>query len=205
MIEKTPAVLEKIESGEIAGKVSLPVLRQALYVMASNKRRALSKAKKRGEVRGGGRKPWRQKGTGRARVGSIRSPLWRGGGVVFGPTAEHHFHKSLPQKMKTKALLSALKLKSEKGKLFLLKRGLPGVKKTKEVLVFLSQLPLVKNRLIVIPHTEGKTSWRNLGGVSFLPAAQLNIEDILKAGEVVFLPEAWEIVKKRLAPEGHRR
>jgi len=191
--------LKKIEVGDIGGKTSLAALRQALYIQSGNQRRATAKTKKRGEVRGGGRKPWRQKGTGRARAGSSRNPLWRGGGVAFGPTAEHHFYKRLPKKIKKIAFISALRLKSEKEKLFLVNQEIPSFEKTKEALFFLSCFPfIVVNVLIVVPKKEKEESWRNLTGVRLVSAELLGVKDILDVEEVIFSPKAWKIVKKKI-------
>ena len=89
-------------------KISQALVHQAVVAQTANMRQVLAHTKGRGEVRGGGRKPWRQKGTGRARHGSIRSPIWRGGGVTFGPTKERNFKKDINKKMKQKAMLMAL-------------------------------------------------------------------------------------------------
>ena len=100
----------ELEKRVFDGKISQALIHQAVVTYLANQRKGLASTKTRGEVRGGGIKPWRQKGTGRARVGSIRSPLWRGGGVTFGPKP-HSYHKDLPQKMRTMALKSALNAK----------------------------------------------------------------------------------------------
>ena len=100
----------ELEKRVFDGKISEALIHQAVVTYLANQRKGLASAKTRGEVRGGGIKPWRQKGTGRARVGSIRSPLWRGGGVTFGPKP-HSYYKDLPQKMKAMALKSALNAK----------------------------------------------------------------------------------------------
>ena len=92
------------------GKINMSLLHQAVVTYLANQRKGLASTKTRGEVRGGGRKPWRQKGTGRARVGSIRSPLWKGGGATFGPKPRDYSQK-MPQRMKALALKSALNAK----------------------------------------------------------------------------------------------
>src|SRR3989338_9034179 len=112
------------EKGEVTGSTILPkeifqvpmnadLVHQVLISQTANKRQISAHTKNRAEVRGGGRKPWRQKGTGRARVGSIRSPLWRGGGITFGPRTEKVYARDIPKKMRRKALLMVL---SEKAK-----------------------------------------------------------------------------------------
>jgi len=116
------------QQGKEAGTTLLPkeifglsvkpdLVHQVIISQMANRRRVIAHAKDRSEVRGGGKKPWRQKGTGRARHGSIRSPLWKGGGVTFGPTKERNFKKIIPKKMKRKALFMALSSKVKDGEL----------------------------------------------------------------------------------------
>lgn len=119
------------QKGEKTGTVELPdtvfglkwnadLVHQVVTSYAANKRRGTAQVKGRGEVRGGGRKPWRQKGTGRARHGSIRSPLWRGGGVTHGPTAERIYKKKIPKKMARKALYTVLSAKARDNEIIVL-------------------------------------------------------------------------------------
>lgn len=185
---KTP--LYNLENAKI-GEIELPdqlfnrpwnadLVEQAIRVQTANRRRPLAHAKGRGEVRGGGRKPWRQKGTGRARQGSIRSPLWRGGGVSHGPTKERSFALSLNKKMRRAALASALsrKLRDEELKIV---RALPGdIQKTKELARALK--PFLPS-ILLVPSAENKLIYRasaNLPKVKALHPTSLNVEDILK-------------------------
>ena len=112
------------QKGKEVGETELPkeifevpmnpdLVHQVVLVQAANRRRKIAKTKDRSEVRGGGKKPWRQKGTGRARHGSIRSPIWRGGGVTFGPTGREVFKKRIPKKMRRKALFMVLSAKAK--------------------------------------------------------------------------------------------
>src|SRR3989344_4341487 len=110
----SPAKLDKAVFGLKVDNHQL--LKEAYLAHLSNSRSNLAKTKKRGEVRGGGAKPWRQKGTGRARVGSIRSPIWTGGGVTFGPTGSENYNRRINTKAKRQALRQALSLAAEKGK-----------------------------------------------------------------------------------------
>ena len=123
-------------------KVNPPVVQQAVVAQQANARPVLASTKGRGEVSGGGRKPWRQKGTGRARHGSIRSPLWRGGGVTFGPSAARNFSLKINKKVRRKALLMTLSGKAADGRIVLLDElKLPAIK-SKAVVTMLESLPL---------------------------------------------------------------
>ncbi|RLC38322.1 50S ribosomal protein L4 [Candidatus Falkowbacteria bacterium] len=119
--QKCEAVGEEKLSDKVFGvKVNEALVHQAMVAQMSNERQVLAHTKDRSEVRGGGRKPWRQKGTGRARAGSTRSPIWRGGGITFGPRSERNYKKNLNKKMKQKALFMVLSDKVENKKLVLL-------------------------------------------------------------------------------------
>lgn len=131
------------QKGETIGKINLPenvfglpwngdLVHQVITSMRSNARTNTAHSKGRGEVRGGGRKPWRQKGTGRARHGSIRSPIWRGGGVTHGPSNERNYQKKINQKMKRKAFFTVLSAKRRDGELLLLNKISFAKTKTKE-------------------------------------------------------------------------
>ena len=157
------------------------VMHQALVRQLANARLASARTKTRGEVRGGGRKPWRQKGTGRARHGSIREPQWRGGGVVFGPQPGRNYRKAMPRKMRRLALRSALSVKARDGELILLdKLELPSPN-TKQVSSALSGLTGDSSALILLPEgdTNVEKSVGNLPHAKTLRAQYLNLVDIL--------------------------
>jgi large subunit ribosomal protein L4 len=157
------------------------VMHQALVRQLANARLASARTKTRGEVRGGGRKPWRQKGTGRARHGSIREPQWRGGGVVFGPQPGRNYRKAMPRKMRRLALRSALSVKARDGELILLdKLELPSPN-TKQVFSALSGLTGDSSALILLPEgdTNVEKSVGNLPHAKTLRAQYLNLVDIL--------------------------
>jgi len=118
-------------------KLNPDLVHQVATSQMANRRQVIAHTKDRGEVRGGGKKPWRQKGTGRARHGSIRSPLWKGGGVTFGPTKERNFKKIIPKKMKRKALFMVLSAKAKENLLIILdtlKLPLPKTKVISQIL-----------------------------------------------------------------------
>ncbi|MEK7514518.1 MAG: 50S ribosomal protein L4, partial [Patescibacteria group bacterium] len=143
------------QKGKEVGKIALPekvfgvawnadLIHQVVTSMQSNARSPIAHTKGRGEVRGGGRKPWKQKGTGRARHGSIRSPLWKGGGVTHGPKKDENYSKSIPRGMKTKALFAVLSRKAKDGELVLVD-SLSLSPKTKEAKEILSSLSSIKS------------------------------------------------------------
>jgi large subunit ribosomal protein L4 len=143
------------QEGKDIGKVDLPdevfnaeinfdLLHQAVRYYEALQRRPIAKTKTRAEARGGGRKPWRQKGTGRARHGSIRSPIWRGGGVTFGPTPQKSYQMKLPKKMRKKALFGVLSQKREDGKIIFLDKIKIEEAKTRKIKNLLKKLSKIK-------------------------------------------------------------
>jgi large subunit ribosomal protein L4 len=156
------------------------VMHQALVRQLANARLGTSRTKTRGEVRGGGRKPWRQKGTGRARQGSTRAPQWSGGGVVFGPRPDRNYRKAMTRKMRRLALRSALSVKVRDGRLILLDKLEMPVPKTKQMLSTLRGLLGDSSALILLPESDANVerSVSNLPGAKTLRAQYLNLVDI---------------------------
>ena len=156
------------------------VMHQALARQLANARLATARTKTRGEVRGGGRKPWRQKGTGRARHGSIREPQWRGGGVVFGPRAGRNYRKDMPRKMRRLALRSALSVKAREGQIIVLDKLEMPTPKTKEMLRMLDGLAHDSSTLILLPERDinVEKSVNNLPRAKALRAQYLNLVDV---------------------------
>lgn len=196
--------------GEKAGELELSdkifgvawnpdLVHQVVTIQQGNKRQASAKVKDRGEVRGGGKKPWRQKGTGRARHGSTRSPLWRGGGVTHGPTSERNYKRKLNTKMRKKALFSALSEKLRESKVFLLDSfGIENAK-TKELIAALHNLPLnEKSTLLVLPAMEQKVilASRNIPYLSTVQARELNVLDVMNATNVILPKESLKILEE---------
>lgn len=184
---ETVALDEKV----FDGKVNKPLLHQAVVNYLANRRQGTASTKTQGETRGGGRKPWRQKGTGRARVGSIRSPLWRGGGVVFGPH-QRDYHYTPPKKIKRKALASALNAKLNDNALTAVDNISCEKPKTKEFLTLMKNLNIKPPALFVSDKLDKNTklACRNIEGISLKSAADLNAYDILRYEQVVITKDA---------------
>lgn len=175
------------------------LMHQALVRQMANARLGTHKSKTRGEVAGGGRKPWRQKGTGRARQGSIRAPHWRGGGTVFGPTPRSYEVK-MPRKMRRAALRSALTVKAADSQLVLVDSLEMAEPKTKQMLEILQNLKVDSSALILLPASNETIlrSVRNLPKVRTLVAQYLNVRDLLQYDYVVLPLSSLEIIERIL-------
>jgi large subunit ribosomal protein L4 len=143
--------------------------------------------KTRGEVRGGGRKPWRQKGTGRARFGSIRNPIWRGGGIAFGPTGEENYRKKMHTRSKRKALRQALSIALDSDKLMIIESFDPKLDKTKAAAHLLDKIGVSGKTLLVVQHKklELARAINNLPEVNIVQAQYLNVYDLLNADSII--------------------
>jgi len=179
--------------------VNQALMHQALTRQLANARLGTHKAKTRGEVSGGGRKPWRQKGTGRARQGSIRAPHWRGGGVVFGPTPRSYGQK-MPLKMRRQALRSALSVKVSESQVKVLSALEMQEPKTKELLGILRNLGVESSALILLPgHDEAMLrSVQNLPKVRTLVAQYLNVRDLLAYDTILVPLASLEVIERIL-------
>ena len=175
------------------------LLHDVVRTQLAKRRAGTASVKNRSMVRGGGRKPFRQKGTGRARAGSIRSPLWRGGGVIFGPTPRD-FGFSIPKKVRKQALRIALSVRAGEGKLLLLNQFQLKEIKTKSFLEVLSRFGMEK-ALIVIggENFNLERSARNVPGVKVLRVEGLNVYDILHHENLILVKDAVEKIQERLA------
>lgn len=175
------------------------VLHDAVVMQQASQRQGTHAVKNRSAVRGGGRKPWRQKGTGRARQGSIRSPQWVGGGVVFGPTPRSYSYK-LPKKVRRLALKSALSTKVKDESIFVLDELAVDVPKTKEVIKLLDALKLDGKSLIVIKDKDSvlAKSAANLKNVKVLWASQINTLDLLNYDSLIVTKDAVETIEEVL-------
>lgn len=198
------------QEGKEAGAAILPkeifdvsvnpdLLHQVIVSQMAKRRKVIAHTKGRGEVRGGGRKPWRQKGTGRARHGSRRSPIWRGGGVTFGPTNEKVFKKIIPQKMKRKALFMALSAKAKNNLLVLVDKMETKEMKTKAMAQTLRNLPCKNSAaLIILPSLDRNVilAARNISGTRTMQVKDINAFDILSFKYLVASKEAIKIIKE---------
>lgn len=176
------------------------VLHSAVLLQRASLRRGTHKVKGRSEVRGGGRKPWKQKGTGRARQGSIRSPQWKGGGVVFGPTPRSYSFK-LPKKVRRLAIKSALSSKVQDNAIIVLDQLTLNAPKTKEFANILSNLKVGRKALVVAPSYDDNValSARNLPGVKFVAADGINVLDVMTYDQLIITKEAVQKVEEVLA------
>jgi large subunit ribosomal protein L4 len=193
----------KTPDGKTDGSVQLPaelfdapaniaLLHQVVTAQLAAKRQGTHSTKTRGEVRGGGRKPYRQKGTGRARQGSTRAPQFTGGGVVHGPTPRDYSQRT-PKKMIAAALRGALSDRARNGRIHAITELVPGqTPSTKSAKAFLTSLTERKQVLVVVGRSDetGLKSVRNLPGVHTLSPDQLNTYDVLRADDVIFSVEA---------------
>jgi large subunit ribosomal protein L4 len=176
------------------------VLHSAVLLQQAAERRGTHKTKGRSEVRGGGRKPWKQKGTGRARQGSIRAPQWVGGGTVFGPTPRSYAFK-LPRKVRRLAIKSALSSKVIGNEIVVLDQLTLAAPKTKEFAAILNNLKVARKALVVTANYEDNValSARNIPGVKFVAAEGINVLDVLQHDQLIITKEAVEKVQEVLA------
>ncbi|MDU2240012.1 MAG: 50S ribosomal protein L4 [Paenibacillus sp.] len=176
------------------------VLHEAVVMQRASLRFGTHKVKGRSEVRGGGRKPWKQKGTGRARQGSIRAPQWKGGGTVFGPTPRSYSYK-LPKKVRRLAIKSALSSKVIDQDIIVLDALAMNAPKTKEFAAILNNLKVERKALIVAPSYDDNLalSARNIPGVKFVAADGINVLDVLTHDKLIITKEAVQKVEEVLA------
>ena len=162
-----------------------------------NERMPISHTLSKGEVRGGGRKPWKQKGTGRARQGSIRNPHWKGGGVAFGPKKWQNYEKIMPKKMRRAALFSILTSKAQDGKILALDKFEMDKPKTKEFDILVSKLPIVRNVLVVLNKSEEtlKKSATNHKNAKVILSSYMNPADLLKYDNLMFTEAALKDIE----------
>jgi large subunit ribosomal protein L4 len=188
------------------GVVHEAALHQTIKAFLANQRQGNASTKTRGEIRGGGKKIWRQKGTGRARQGSIRAPHWRGGGVVFGPSPRS-YRQDVPKKVKSLARRSAFNQRAMNGEITVLERFNLEAPKTKQVLALLGKMGVADaKRVLLLTDGSKETvfrSARNLPNVEVLPFSQASAYDVLKARQVVIEQSALSTVNAGVEEVAH--
>jgi len=181
-------------------KPNANLIHQVITSLQSSKRAAIASTKTKGEVRGGGKKPWRQKGTGRARAGSARSPLWRGGGVTFGPRANRNFEKKIPKKVKLAALSQTLSAKIAAKKIIIISDIKFDKISTKAGENFLNPLPFEGTALLVLSKKDEKVekSLKNLPYISVKTAQNFGVFDVLRYDYLVLEKSALTVIEERI-------
>ncbi|MDP8253305.1 MAG: 50S ribosomal protein L4 [Candidatus Kaelpia aquatica] len=182
------------------GSVNKELLHQVITSYLANKRQGTASTKTKGEVSGGGRKPWKQKGTGRARVGSNRSPIWRGGGTVFGPRMRDYSVR-IPKKMKIEALKSSLNAKLLDQELILIEDFQMDEPKTSSFVKIVKDLKLDKLKTLFVSENVSDNlylSSRNIEGVFVKKSINLNAYDVLNCKKIVLSKEALSVVGERI-------
>jgi large subunit ribosomal protein L4 len=202
--------MQNAGTGEIAlddtvfGAVVKPhLVHDVVRMQLAKRRQGTASTRTRSEVRGGGKKPWKQKGTGRARAGTRRSPLWRGGGTIFGPKPRNYAY-SIPRRVRTAAVRAALSSKVREGQLIVLENLSQERPNTKEFKALLERLRVTGRVLIVIDQTKGNDavamSCRNLSDVMLVPVQGLNVYDLLRHETVVMTRAALSMVEEAWKP-----
>ncbi len=176
------------------------LLKTAYNAYLDNARTNNATTKLRGEVRGGGKKPWKQKGTGRARAGSIRSPLWRGGGITFGPRGVENYSKKLPKTSRRTAIKQALSVSNEAGNVAVIEAFTVKDGKTKAAADLLKKLGAERRTLVVMAEKtdDALRSTNNLENVKLVGAKYVNVFDVMNADLIVIEKPALEIIEQWL-------
>lgn len=179
------------------------LIKQAYVAYLANGRENLAVTKTRGLVSGGGKKPWKQKGTGRARFGSSRVPIWRGGGITFGPTGEENYTKKLHTKAKRQAIRQALSLANQEGKISVVEAIVAKDGKTRELATLLSKVGATRRTLVVVDSKDNDIvrASTNLEQVILVTAKYLNVFDIVNAHHIVISQKALPIISEWLGVE----
>ncbi len=179
-------------------KINPGVIEQVVIAHLANRRPVVAHTQTKGEVRGGGRKPWRQKGTGRARHGSIRSPQWKGGGVIFGPRKNRNYEKKVNIKTKRAALRMVLSDKVANDRIMILQGIELPEAKTKHIAAFLKKLPQRKSTMVVLPTSDANLvkASRNIPGIDMVRADSLNVYDTLNHQQILIFADALPVLTK---------
>jgi len=189
----------QLPEGVFGAQVNEAVLYEYVRMQMANRRSGTAATKGRSDVRGGGKKPWRQKGTGRARAGTIRSPLWRGGGIVFGPEPRSYTYR-LPKKVRRLALISALSLKVKEDKIMILRDFPMAEIKTKRFAEVLDRLGLKKTLFVLDKENPVlEKSSRNIQDVKMIRSEGINVYDLLRYDRVVLMEPSVKLIEGMLS------
>ncbi len=196
--------------GQKTGSIELPesifgldsnnsLLHQVYVSQSANRRSGSAHTKKRSEVRGGGKKPWKQKGTGNARTGSIRNPIWRGGGIVFGPRKDKNFSKNINTKMRRKAMFIALSEKARAGKVFVIESLVLDEVKTKKMSNLFDKIEINTSALVGLANNERESykAVRNIEKKSACEIEKFNTYDLLNSDVVVISKEGIKALENQ--------
>lgn len=196
----TAAKLDKTVFGVLPQNHEL--LKSAYVAYLANGRTSAANSKTRGDVSGGGRKPWKQKGTGRARFGSSRNPIWRGGGIAFGPTGQENYSHKLHVNAKRQAIRQALSLCADEGKLIILEDFVSTSGKTADADKLLNKVGAIKNALVVVSDKtpELVRATGNLSRIKLVQARYINVYDVMNSNFVVITSDALKTVTEWLTP-----
>ncbi len=196
----TPAKLNKDIFGVVPTNHEL--LKAAYVAYLANGRTSAGKTKTRGLISGGGRKPWKQKGTGRARFGSSRNPIWRGGGIVFGPTGNENYSHKMPVSSKRTALRQALSVSADANNLIILEGFAPKDAKTSDAANLLAKIGATKNVLLVVADKTDEIvrATNNLSNVKLIQALYTNVYDVMNADSTIITADALKLINDWLSP-----
>lgn len=172
------------------------LIKAAYGAYLANGRGNLAQTKTRGLVRGGGRKPWRQKGTGRARFGSSRNPIWRGGGIAFGPTGEENYSYKLHVNAKRQAIRQALSLAADSGKVIVIEDLKVKDNKTAEAVKLFAKIGVTRNALVIVADKTDELvrATRNLSNIKLIHARYVNVFDAMNADHIVITTDALKAI-----------
>ena len=194
---------QKLDATAFEARFNMPLVHEAVRAELNARRQGTASTKTRGEVSGGGAKPWRQKGTGRARAGSSRSPVWTGGGTVFGPQPRHYTVK-VNRKARKAALRSALSVHAERGSLAVFDTSVFDGPATKQAAALLLDWAAPSPTLVVLTEAEAAAgkSFRNLAKVAVMPAADTGVADVIGAASLLISEAALPELVARAAAAG---
>jgi large subunit ribosomal protein L4 len=193
----------KLDDAAFGARFNEALAHETVRAELNARRRGTAATKTRGEVRGGGAKPWRQKGTGRARAGSSRSPIWTGGGIVFGPQPRRYVNK-VNRKARRAALRGALSVHAERGSIAVIDASAFDAPSTKQAVALLAGWDQPGRTLVLLGEDEANAgrSFRNIDRLVVLPAEQAGVADVLAAGSLVVSEAALEHLTTRATGTG---